>query len=163
MCMFVFVWGYVHCVPIEDRDPWELELQAVLSCPMWESNSGPLEKQDMLLITEPVCHHLKLSWEHLTIKCWFFFSYLRKILSYLWYYTQEKISNGELVHADMGWDVCILYKGELLGMEWKEFCSKEFTLLRKTVLWARDKGLYINCTRIISHLNVLDRAGRPRT
>lgn len=33
--MFVFVWGYVHCVPMEDRDPWELELQAVLSCPMW--------------------------------------------------------------------------------------------------------------------------------
>lgn len=76
--MFVFVWGYVHCVPMEDRDPWELELQAVLSCPMWESNSGPLEKQDMLLITEPVCHHLKLSWEHLIIKCWFFFQLSKK-------------------------------------------------------------------------------------
>lgn len=161
--MFVFVWGYVHCVPMEDRDPWELELQAVLSCPMWESNSGPLEKQDMLLITEPVCHHLKLSWEHLIIKCWFFFSYLRKILSYLWYYTREKISNVELVRADMGWDTCFPYKGDLPGMEWKEFFSKEFTLLRKTVPWAHDKGLYIICALIISHLNVLDRAAHPRT
>lgn len=46
-----------------------------------------------------------------------FFSYLRQILSYLWYYTQEKISNVELVRADMGWDACIPYKGDLPGME----------------------------------------------
>lgn len=32
-------------------------------------------------------------------------------------YTGKKISSVELVHADMGWDACILYKGELLGME----------------------------------------------
>jgi hypothetical protein len=46
--------------PGEGVDPLELELQMVVksACGCWESNSGPLEKQSVLLTTEPTLHPL---------------------------------------------------------------------------------------------------------
>lgn len=150
--------------------PWRTEIPGswscrqfwVVPCGYWEPNLGHLEKQDMLLITEPVCYHLKIPWEHLIIKCWFFFSYLRKILSYLWYYTREKISTVELVSADMGWDACIPYKGELPRMEWKKVLLKGVYPAKANSALSPWQGLIHNLHTNYKSSECI-KAGRPRT
>lgn len=42
------------------EDALEVELQVAVTCGCWESNHGPLEKQSVLLITDPFLQSLKV-------------------------------------------------------------------------------------------------------
>lgn len=76
-CVSVYVLVHMHTGACGSQkwtlDPLELELQAGVSCLMWEPNSNPLQEQQVLLPHTPLqpldLRFLDVDIEHLFLYC----------------------------------------------------------------------------------------------